>query len=112
MLWELIEVPVMSIHNMFSWRNEKNINAFLVKKMLIWSSVGRKYPVTIPSKLEPVFLDQLICISPDKTFLFSQKVQIFFLFLHKNVCFGYLLEASHYRIHPNYCTLRLSFQNY
>ena len=34
-------------------------------------------------------------IAPDKTFFFffHQKVLVFFLFLHKNICCGYSLEA-------------------
>ena len=33
------------------------------------------------------------CIAPDKVGFFNQKVLIFFLFLHKNICCEYSLEA-------------------
>ena len=32
---------------------------------------------------------------PDKMLLFNQKVLIFFLFLHENICCGYSLEVPH-----------------
>ena len=34
-------------------------------------------------------------IALDKTLFFNPKVLIFFLFLRKNICCGYSLEATH-----------------
>ena len=38
--------------------------------------------------------DLLLYVVPDKTFFFStEKVLMFFLFLHENICCGYSLEV-------------------
>ena len=55
----------MSTNNMFSWKNKKNI-----------------------------YLIPTLSRSMDLKVLFSiQKVLIFFLFLHENICCGYSLEV-------------------
>ena len=41
----------------------------------------------------PVILQFSCSVAPDKVCFFNRKVLIFFLFLHKNMCCGYLLEA-------------------
>ena len=39
------------------------------------------------------YLRMVQCIAPDKALFFNRKVFIFLLFLHKNICYGYSLEA-------------------
>ena len=56
---------------MFSWRNKKNINSFLLKSDFSGAmSVIRKLIALV------------------KALFFNPKVLIFFLFVHENICCG------------------------
>ena len=43
----------------------------------------------------PVYLNRHVFIMIRHFFFFNRKILIFFLFLHKNICCGYSLEAPH-----------------
>ena len=63
--------------------NKMTLNE-LVKLTTLWT--------TGPWSL--IYIRSLLCIAPHKMlFFFNQNVLIFFLFLHKNVCSVYSLEA-------------------